>query len=67
MQVEELTEEEIAHQMKMREMKKLAILNSKDSLHNKWGYMIIFSCLINITTGLQLVSTLDINSKTVVY
>lgn len=67
MQAEDLTEEEIAHQMKMQEMKKLAILNSKDSLHNKWGYMIIFSCLINITTGLQLVSPLDINSKTVVY
>lgn len=51
----------------MQEMKKLAILNSKDGLHNKWGYMIIFSCMINITTGLQLVSPYDINFKSVVF
>jgi len=40
------------HQDKMNEMKKFAILNAKDGLHNKWGYMIILACMINITSGL---------------
>ena len=55
------------HQDKMKEMKRFAIIDAKDGLHNRWGYIIILACMINITTGLQLVSGLDFNSKFVVY
>ena len=39
------------HENKMQEMKKMAILKAKDGLHNRWGFMIILACMINITTG----------------
>lgn len=60
-------EEMAAGQEKIQESRHLALMNAKERLHNKWSFVIILACMINIATGLQLFSNQDINSKAVVW
>ena len=55
------------HEEKMRDIRKMAIFNAATGLNNRWAYMIIIGCMINITAGLQMISDLDVNSKFVAY
>ena len=42
-------------------------MKAKDQHHNKWSFIIIIACIMNIEIGLQLLSKQEINSKTMIY